>query len=465
MSGAFDDGYPSLRGIADGYRSGARKPSDVVATHLARVTQFDGKIGAFQAVYAENAILAAEAADRLFKAGYPLGPFHGIPFVLKDIVDVEGCVTTGGSKAMADRVSPSTGTIANRLLAAGGILLGKTKTVECALGGWGTNQHMGTPKNPWDMGTHRIPGGSSSGTGASVAAGLAICGVGTDTGGSVRLPSAYCGITGLKVTEGRLPTDGILPLSQTLDTPGPMARSVEDMAVMFLVMDGVEGAAISEAQSAGKGIFGALQTGAKGLRLGFIGEAERAHCTADILAMYDHALDQMRGLGAELVEFCPPTPFDDLVGISGRLICTEAYFNHGAMYERPDLPLDEDVRRGMLSARDVTASEYQQLLADRQRAKPQFLAAMAGLDAVLTPTTRETAPPLAEIDPAVAPRHFTRPANYYGLCALSLPMGLAPDGLPAGLQIIGKPHDEAMALRIGAAYEAQRGPFPAPHLA
>ncbi|HET7408697.1 MAG TPA: amidase, partial [Paracoccaceae bacterium] len=245
------DSHPSLTGLADAYRDGALRPSAVVEAHLDRIAQADGSIGAYQAVYADEARQAAGAADKALATGHRIGPFHGVPFALKDIVDLEGRVTTGGSKALEDRVSPVTATVARRLLSAGGILLGKTKTVELAFGGWGTNQRMGTPRNPWDMETHRVCGGSSSGSAAAVAAGLAVCALGTDTGGSVRLPAGFCGLTGLKVTAKRLPADGILALSQTLDTPGPMARSVADTLLMFEVLDGREPCAIDRERADG----------------------------------------------------------------------------------------------------------------------------------------------------------------------------------------------------------------------
>jgi len=456
--------YLSLADLARAYRSGAARPSEVTRAQLDRIERLNPKIGAFQTIYAEDAMMMAEAADRLFATGMAVGPFHGIPFGLKDICDVEGRVTTGGSKAMAHRVSPVTGTLARRLFAAGGIMLGKTKTVECAFGGWGTNQKMGTPWNPWDMDTPRVPGGSSSGTGTGVAAGMAICGVGTDTGGSVRLPAAYCGLVGLKVTEGRLPTDGILPLSHTLDTPGPMARSVEDALLMFLAMDGAEGWAIERDQRKAQGLFGDLARGVTGLRLGIMDAQERAACAADVLDAYDAALDLLRHLGADLVPFSASRPYADLTAACGTLIGAEGYFHHRNLYDQPDLPLDEDVRGRMLAARDVTALDYQQMLVDRARGKAGYLDLMNGFDALLTPSMTTTAPALKDVDQAISPGHFTRHVNYFGMCALSVPSGLSEAGLPTSLQVIARPDDEAMALRVGAAFEAARSPIAWPEL-
>ena len=213
-------------------------PVDVVDAFLARVAAHNPKLHAFIEVYADDARLAAEAADKAIRAGHAVGPLHGVPIALKDLIDIEGRVTTGGTRVWRERRSAVTATLARRFFAQGMIVLGKTHTVEFAMGGWGTNQHLGTPWNPWDLGAHRTPGGSSSGTGVTVAAGMAPWGIGTDTGGSVRLPASWCGLSGLKTTIGRVSTYGILPLAPSLDTPGPMARSVEDAALLYSVMHG-----------------------------------------------------------------------------------------------------------------------------------------------------------------------------------------------------------------------------------
>src|SRR2546427_688138 len=204
---------------------GARtlSPVDAVEALIGRIRRRNPALHAYMRVYEADARLAAEAADKAIRAGHRVGPLHGVPIALKDLVDLEGRVTTGGSKVWAERVSKVTATLAERLFAAGMIVLGKTHTVEFAMGSWGTNTHMGTPRNPWDLKVHRTPGGSSSGSGVAVAAGLAPVAIGTDTGGSVRIPAAWNGIVGLKVTAGRISTYGVLPLSSTLDTPGPLA--------------------------------------------------------------------------------------------------------------------------------------------------------------------------------------------------------------------------------------------------
>jgi aspartyl-tRNA(Asn)/glutamyl-tRNA(Gln) amidotransferase subunit A len=448
------DPFISLAELTEAYRTGAARPSEVIEAHLQRIGRLDPKIGAYQAVYADEARAAAEAADKAIASGHRIGPFHGIPFGLKDLCDLEGRITTGGSMAMKGRVSQVTGTLTRRLIAAGGIVLGKTKTVECAFGGWGTNQRMGTPWNPWDMETHRVPGGSSAGSAAALAAGMAVCAVGTDTGGSVRLPAGFCGLTGLKVTEGRLPTDGILPLSHTLDTPGPLTRSVLDALLMFEVMDGREGWAIDRDRAAGTGLYAVFRQGIVGLRLGALDDRERTACSAAVLDAYDAALETLRGLGASVEVFIPPRSYANFTAANGRLISAEAYAHHGTMYDDPENPMDEDVRPRVLTGRDISAKEYIGILQDRRMAQIAYYRAMRGFDAIVTPTLISAAPPVAEVDQAVSPGHFTRPFNYLGMCAVALPTGLTPNGLPTSLQIAARGGEESMVLRIGAALES-----------
>src|SRR5579872_885590 len=236
-------GDPSLltaTALSTAISSRKLSPVEVTDAFLKRIAAQDQQLHAFIDVYADEARLAAEAADKAIRSGHQVGPLHGVPIALKDLIDLEGRVTTGGSMAWRERRSPATATLAKKLIAAGMIVLGKTHTVEFAMGGWGTNQHLGTPWNPWDLAAHRTPGGSSSGSGVSVASCMAPWAIGTDTGGSVRLPASWCGLSGLKTTIGRVSTHGILPLAPSLDTPGPMARSVEDAALLYGVMQGVD---------------------------------------------------------------------------------------------------------------------------------------------------------------------------------------------------------------------------------
>ena len=453
------DPYSDAVALARAFRAGATTVSETVDALLDRIATHDPKLGAFQALYADEARAAAAAADGAMRSGHAIGPFHGIPFALKDIVDVEGRVTTGGSAAMADRVSPCTATVARRLLSAGGILVGKTRTVEVAMGGWGTNRRMGTPWNPWDLETHRAPGGSSSGSGVAVAAGFVPCAVGTDTGGSVRTPAGWNGIVGLKVTEGLLPTDGIIPLSHTLDTPGPMVRSVRDAAFMLDVMAGRESGELDAHLNGSE-----APPRIDGLRLGACADRDREPVDADTLALYDAALDRLRALGADVVTFEPPVPYETMAEANGFIFTVEGYAHHGELMEDAGAPVDEDVRPRILQGGKVAAHEYVAAMLKRREHVAQVRAAMKGLAALVMPTLRTAAVPVADIDQSRIPAHLTRPINYLAMCALSAPMGSTPAGLPSGLQIAARGGGETTALRIGTAFEASLGPFRPPPL-
>jgi aspartyl-tRNA(Asn)/glutamyl-tRNA(Gln) amidotransferase subunit A len=428
-------------------------PVDVVDALLARIASRDPELHAFVTVYAEGARLAAQAADRAIRSGHRIGPLHGIPVALKDLVELEGRVTTGGSKAWADRVSPVTAALAERLVGAGMIVLGKTQTVEFAMGGYGTNAQMGTPWNPWDLRVHRTPGGSSSGSGVAVAAGLVPAAIGTDTGGSVRLPAAWCGIVGLKVTVGRIPVHGILPLSSSLDTPGPMTASVEDAALLFRVLQGPDPREPRTRLEPPVDPLPTLRRGVAGLRLGVLPASERPAVDPEVLGAYDASLETLERLGAILVDAGLPLPPAEYGARTGRIIAAEAYHALGRMADDPALPLDPHVRARLLLGRGVSAREYLEVLARQAEDQRAYAAHTAELDAIVTPTTRTPPIPVADVDETTTPAHFTRLANYLGLCALAVPNGVTDNGLPTSLQIVCAPYAEAMALRIGWAFE------------
>jgi len=415
---------------------------------LARIARHNEALHAFIAVYAEEARAAAKAADLARGAGYALGPLHGIPYGLKDLVDLEGKVTTGGSKVWEKRVSPSTGTLARTLAANGMVVAGKTHTVEFAFGAWGTNQHMGAPRNPWDLREARTPGGSSSGSGVAVAARLVPWAVGTDTGGSVRIPSALCGITGLKTTVGQVPTDGILPLSTTLDTPGPLARSAHDAAILFAAMRGGDARAIDTV------LNGPPPRGVKGLRLARMPDNERDVCEPAVLSAYDASLAQLADMGAEIVDVVLPFRIRDFGALTGRLIAAEGYSFLKEIIDDGAAPVDEAVRTRFAVARTMTVTDYLRLLREREAMSAAADTALADVDALLTPTTPMTAHPTATAEQQnVVPSHFTRMANFLGRCALAVPNGFSPAGLPTSLHIVCAANAEAMALRIGRAYQ------------
>src|SRR5258707_13162886 len=282
-------------------------PVEATEAFLARIAAQNQRLHAYIDVYADDAKQAAEAADKAIRSGHAVGPLHGVPIALKDLIDLEGRVTSGGWAVWRERRAPATETLARKLIAAGMIVLGKTHTVEFAMGGWGTNHHMGTPWNPWDAKVARTPGGSSPGSGVAVATAMAPWAIGTDTGGSVRLPASWCGITGLKTTIGRVSCHGILPLAPSLDTPGPMARSVEDAALLFSVMQGADPLdRLTSSAPPPVDPFATLRRGVKGLRLARMPAAERDGCAPDMLAAFDAALDALARAGAEIVDITLP---------------------------------------------------------------------------------------------------------------------------------------------------------------
>src|SRR6266478_5953264 len=352
---------PVWAGVAELSRAfGARtlSPVDAVDALLERIRRRNPSLHAFIAVYEADARLVAEGADRAIRAGHRVGPLHGVPIALKDLVDLGGRITTGGSKVWAERVSPVTATLAERLIAAGMIVLGKTHTVEFAMGSWGTNTHLGTPRNPWDLSVHRTPGGTSSGSGVAVAAGLAPVAIGTDTGGSVRLPAAWCGIVGLKVTVGRISTYGVLPLSFTLDTPGPMARSVEDAALVFKALNGPDPRDPQTLAWTPVDPLPALHRGVEGLRLAVLPDVERTGVEKEVLAAYDAAVNALAGLGARIVRVEFPRRLSDYAGATGAIIGAEGYRFVGHLVDDDTLPTDPHVRPRIQLGRSISARDY-----------------------------------------------------------------------------------------------------------
>jgi aspartyl-tRNA(Asn)/glutamyl-tRNA(Gln) amidotransferase subunit A len=428
-------------------------PVDLVEAYLERIAALEPKLHAYVEVYGDDARLAARGAEAALRSGHAVGPLHGIPIALKDLVELEGKVVTGGCQAWAERRATRTATLARKLIAQGMIVLGKTHTVEFAMGGWGTNTLRGTPWNPWDPKRQRTPGGSSSGSGVAVAAGLAPWAVGTDTGGSVRLPASWCGITALKTTIGRVSTYGVLPLSPTLDTPGPMARDVEDTALLYAAMQGSDPLDPLTRGLAYTDPMPTLKRGVRGLRLARMPERERQYASADVLAAYDRSCAELERLGAQVVPIELPFQFGDVALANLRIMAAESYTLLHALVDDENAPLDPHVRPRITPGRDLSAREYIEALRARDAMKQQFARALEGVDALLTPTTMTTALPLEDVDQAGSPSHYTRFANYLDLTAIALPNGMDAQGLPTSLQVACRGGDEALALRIGWALQ------------
>jgi aspartyl-tRNA(Asn)/glutamyl-tRNA(Gln) amidotransferase subunit A len=337
------------------------------------------------------------------------------------------------------------------------IPLGKTHMVEFAFGGWGRNEPMGAPWNPWDTATHRVAGGSSSGSAVAVAGGLAPAAIGSDTGGSVRIPASLCGLTGLKTTYGLISLAHVVPLSTTLDSIGPLTRSVDDAALLTAAMAGADprDPATLHAPRFDVEALLAAEPDVRGMRITCLAaEQFPASVDRDVLRVLADTVAALRELGAFVDEARFPLDFEQLMLRNGRTIAAEAYAVHRAYIEDADLPIDPWVRKRVLSGKDIGAADYIDLLAERRRAAARFAGWMRGRDALLTPTLPITATPVAEVDEATTPlAAFTRAANYLGACALSLPAGFSAARLPIGMQLMGAPFAEATVLRIGQAFQ------------
>jgi aspartyl-tRNA(Asn)/glutamyl-tRNA(Gln) amidotransferase subunit A len=431
---------------------------ELVAECLASIDARDGKLHAFVDVWRDHALAQADALDRERRAGGARGPLHGLPIALKDLLHVEGWHTTAGSKSWLGRRSDHTATAVTRLVAAGMIPLGKTHMVEFAFGGWGRNQPMGAPWNPWDLDTHRVAGGSSSGSAVAVAAGLAPAAIGSDTGGSIRIPAALCGLTGLKPTYGLVSLHGTVPLSSTLDSLGPLARSADDAALLVAAMAGPDPRDATTQHAPTVDFAAALRAGfdLRGVRITALSPERFPACTLpDVARATSDAQGVLADLGAAVTVEDVPLDFDLLMHANGLIIAAEAWALHREYIEDDSLDIDPWVRKRILGGKAISAAEYGELIARRKTAMAKYVEWMRGRDALVTPTLPITAVPVAEVDESTTPlATFTRLANYLGACALSLPAGLSADGLPVGVQLLGAPFADASLVRIGRAYQS-----------
>ncbi|HET9025601.1 MAG TPA: amidase [Burkholderiaceae bacterium] len=444
------DPFAPLTDLAAALASGATSALALVESYLERIRRLDPALHAYVHVDENLALRHARAADERLASGVRLGPLDGVPIALKDLLEVEGFPTGVGSALWKQRTSRTTAVVVRHLLAAGMVPLGKTHMVEFAFGTWGANPQLGTPWNPWDLATHRVPGGSSSGSGVAVAAGLAPAAIGSDTGGSVRIPAALNGITGLKTSGGLVSTEGAFPLSTTLDTIGPMTRSAADAALLC-------GAMLGDGASARA--FAALaaepEASLAGVRITRLpADQFPIAVEPDVLAGLAAAARALRALGAVVIERRFPFDFDDLMRRNGQLIAAEAYAVHRAYIEDERLPIGPGVRRRVLGGKAIAAADYIDALAHRGSARARWIEWMQACDALLAPAVPMTACPLEAVDETVTPlASFTRAGNYLDTCALSLPAGFSGAGLPVGVQLLGQPGTDTMLLRIGMAFQ------------
>ena len=449
--------FRSLSELGDLLARGETSSRGIVLACLARIDAQDSRLHAFVEVYRDDALARADAADRERRAGTVRGPLAGLPIALKDLLHLDGRQTTAGSKSWLGRFSDHTATSVERLIAAGMIPLGKTHMVEFAFGGWGRNQPMGAPWNPWDLVTHRVAGGSSSGSAVAVAAGLAPAAIGSDTGGSIRIPAGLCGLTGLKPTYGLVSLHGAVPLSTTLDSIGPLAHTVEDAALVTAAMAGPDPSDPATLKAPHVDFGAAIRGDAdiRGMRIDALApEQFPSYTLPDVLGAYADAIATLRDLGANVDTVPSPIDFEDVMVRNGRIIAAEAYDFHRAYIEDPRLDIDPWVRKRVLSGKAITAAAYHDELTEHYRTVAWFADWMRGRDALLTPTLPITATPVDAVDESTTPlATWTRAANYLGACALSLPAGLSSEGLPVGVQLIGAPFAEATLVRIGRAFQ------------
>ncbi len=449
--------YSTLGALSRRLAAGRTSSREIVEACLERTAALDGKLHAYVEVYRDDALAAADAADLQRRTGFARGPLHGLPIALKDLLHIEGRVTTAGSKSWRGRIATETATAIERLLAAGMIPLGKTHMVEFAFGGWGRNQPMGAPWNPWDTRVHRVAGGSSSGSAVAVAVGIAPAAIGSDTGGSIRIPAALCGITGLKPTHGLISLAGVVPLAPTLDSLGPLALNVEDAALLTAAMAGRD--PLDPATLAAPRVdFAASLAGEpdiRGMRItALAAEQFRDSTEPAVLRAFDDAMTVLRERGAILEEARVPFDFEDTMLRNGRIIAAEAWATHRAYIEDPTLDIDPWVRKRTIGGKLISAADYIDELGERKRAAMTFAEWMQGRGALLMPTLPISATPLDLVDEAATPlATFTRVANYLGACALSLPAGFSDDGLPVAVQLLGRPFTEPTLVRIGRAFQ------------
>ena len=428
----------SLTELSRMLAAGETSSTAIVKACLDSIDALDAKLHAFIDVYRDDAMRLAQAADLERNAGFVRSPLHGLPIAIKDLFHLEGRVTTAGSKRWRERVSRETALSVKRLLDAGMIPLGKTHLVEFAYGTWGMNRPMGTPWNPRDMHVHRVAGGSSSGSAVAVAAGMAPAALGTDTGGSVRIPAALCGLVGLKPTYGRIPLDGVVPLSSTLDSIGPITQTVDDAELLVAAMAG-------EAMP-GPGARHDLD----GMAITAIGHDQFPDfIESPVVEAFDRTIAMLRELGADVHVERIPFDFAALGSRNGRIIGIEGYATHCEVIDDASADVDAGVRERMLIGKAATAAEYLEALAERRTWIAKFEQWMQTRDALLTPMLPITAKPVTEVDETAYPlATWSRAVNYLHACAISVPA--KSEGLPVGVQIVAAGSRDATLGKVAA---------------
>lgn len=433
-----------------------RKLSAVELTRLMleRVARLDPKLNAYVAVLAGPAREQAAVLDAELSAGRNRGPLHGLTVAVKDLIHVAGARTTGGSRSMGDYVAAEDAACVAKLRAAGAVILGKLHTHELAGGATSESELYGRARNPWHL--DYIPGGSSGGSGIATAAGLVHAALGTDTGGSVRMPAAFCGVTGFKGTFGRISRRGVLSRSWTMDHVGSLARSVRDAALVYQCMVGHDPADPYSCNRPAPEVLSHLDQSVRGLRVGVVtGAFFEAGLDPQIGDAFERAVATLRSFGATLSNVTFKLAAEAQAAGTIITIAEAAAAQDEVMRSRPE-ELGPDIRRQLRMAEFISARQYLRALRVRVVVQQELEKIFESVDALITPTTaalptRSDGETSAESLTLFA--RYTRPFSMPGLPAISVPAGFSVEGLPIGLQVVGRPFDEATVLRIAHAYE------------
>ena len=449
----------SLTAVAKAIADKQVSSHEVTRSCLHRIAQWQPRLNAFMALEAEQALKAADEADAALAKGNAKGVLHGVPLAHKDMYYEAGKVVTCGSKIRRDFVATTTSTALQRIKDAGTVRLGTLQMAEFAYGPTGHNSHYGPVHNPWNV--DHITGGSSSGSGSAVAARLTFAALGSDTGGSVRMPAHFCGVTGLKTTVGRVSRAGAMPLSQSLDTVGPLAQSAEDCALLMGLMAGADPQDPTAVALPVPDYIAATKGSLKGLRIGVPTAFYVDDLDAEVARVLDETVTTLKREGADIVKVELPDQ-RQLSSASQLVLAVEAAaFHKRWMIERLE-DYGAQVRMRLENGLAVPAVTYLEAMRWRGPALSAHNAAVAGVDAVIAPVSPIPAPTIAESDVGGGPgaeaviqrlTRFTRPVNYLGVPSLSIPSGFSRSGLPVGMQLIGRSFDEATLLRIGAAFQ------------
>ena len=444
--------YLPISGLSRLIASGQISPVEVTRAALDRIDALREFDNAFTEVFAETALETARTAESEIADGRYRGALHGVPVALKDLCDVEGTVTTAGAKALGDRLAESDCELAVRLRAAGAVIIGKTHLHEFAYGGTGVNPHFGTPPNPW--GTDRIPGGSSSGSAVAVATGMASAAIGSDTGGSIRLPSAHCGITGLKPTFGRVSRRGVFPLSMTLDHVGPMTRSALDCALMLEAIARYDPGDPYSVDCPSERFSAGIDIGISGRRIGVPSKYFFEDLQPEAHESVTQALDVLSDLGAILVDIEIPWAEEAFeINIAG----VEAAWVHRHRLADPEVRarIGEDTVSRLELGNQYSAGEYHGLLNRRQEIAALAASMMEEVDLIATPSTPGVAGRIEGVQTlAYRPNlKFTGVFNQTWQPSLSIPCGFGAEGLPLGLMLTGALWNERLVLRAGHAFQ------------